>query len=533
MTMEQNDDVSSMTEETGPLHDAALAVSRRIPISVVVAYAVLTVAWAITNPPFAAPDEPDHYVRAIGLAGGQLFGKPTNVPIAELSTLGRRLYDLRNDGAHLVHVPAGLWADGLTCNAFDPGVPADCLESIVPTEHETEQVTLMTGYEPANYLVPGVLARLADDPFTAVRLARLGSGLVCLSFIALAVLLLWARDPWGTSLVGLVAAVTPMVIFTGAIVNPSGPEIASAVAFVAGLLRVTRDGRSPAWVWGALAVSGAALAVSRSPGPMWLVFDCLAVIVVMGYGRARAIVRDARRPALLTTAVIVVASLASAAWQATYGPPSSVGVRDFAHAIPHALDILGSLLDAEVGLFGWLDSAMPGWAVLAWQALVVAILATALLVGDRYRRCTLVAVTIACLGVSAGYAASYRVITGVQDAQGRHLLPIAVAVPLIAGEIVHRNREKLRMLDAHRLFVPVAFTAGALHLVAWYWNARRHGQGIYGSYNLFESPAWSPPLGWPAWTVIVLGAVILLLGAGLRRPWRLVDDAGSSRRTSS
>ena len=49
--------------------------STRLPaIALVLGWAALAVAWVFANPPFAAPDEDDHYVRAVSVGGGQVIG---------------------------------------------------------------------------------------------------------------------------------------------------------------------------------------------------------------------------------------------------------------------------------------------------------------------------------------------------------------------------------------------------------------------------------------------------------------------------
>ena len=55
------------------------------PVLAAVAYSVLAISWAVTNPPFAAPDEPAHYLRALAVG------------------------DLSLAGSTQVNVPAGLW----------------------------------------------------------------------------------------------------------------------------------------------------------------------------------------------------------------------------------------------------------------------------------------------------------------------------------------------------------------------------------------------------------------------------------------
>ena len=47
---------------------------RPAPALVLLAWALLLAAWVIGNPPFAAPDETDHYIRAVGISEGHLIG---------------------------------------------------------------------------------------------------------------------------------------------------------------------------------------------------------------------------------------------------------------------------------------------------------------------------------------------------------------------------------------------------------------------------------------------------------------------------
>ena len=42
----------------------------------VIGLSLLGIAWLFGNPPFAAPDERDHFVRVLGIANGQLVGAP-------------------------------------------------------------------------------------------------------------------------------------------------------------------------------------------------------------------------------------------------------------------------------------------------------------------------------------------------------------------------------------------------------------------------------------------------------------------------
>ena len=110
------------------------------------------------------------------------------------------------------------------------------------------------------------------------------------------------------------------------------------------------------------------------------------------------------------------------------------------------------------------------------------------------------------------------------DVQGRHILPLAVMVPLLAGEILARRGDRLPVWlvgrDGRRgawAFAALACGVGLFQLFAWYWNAHRQGVGVLGKYRFFNRAECYPPGGWQLWAVlVVLGAALLVLPALLR-----------------
>ncbi len=95
--------------------------------------------------------------------------------------------------------------------------------------------------------------------------------------------------------------------------------------------------------------------------------------------------------------------------------------------------------------------------------------------------------------------------------QGRYVLAFSMVVPLLAGEILVRRYERLRALDAHRLFLPFAATAGFVQFVAWWTNARRFAVGVDGPEWFLSSAEWSPPWGWTFWLTLAAAGGCLLL----------------------
>lgn len=474
-----------------------------------VAYGLLLAAWVTTNPPFAAPDEPDHYIRAVGLSRGEILGRPTTVSIpADANTELRTYVERSSPDFRSVAVPARLFGTNLTCDALHLERSASCLENVVLTTRTTRQQTVVTHYEPGGYLPAAATVRLGSNVFSALRLARSGQAVTVFLLILAAIAVLAA--PGGLiSVVGIVTAATPMVVFVGASLNPSGLEIGGGIAFAAALLRLTRP-EPPRSAWALAGISGATLALSRSPSPAWIIADVVIVTILVGLTEGRRIVSSARRYAAAAGAVVAAGVIAGLAWSVVAGPQSSANPASLLNGLKGATALLPELLTQEVGRFGWLDSPIPTLATLSWEALVVAIVAVAFVVGTMRERRALVAASATALAVPVVFSAWYQATTGVAG-QGRHVLPVAVIAPMLAGEILYRNRERLAVLNALSLAAPVPIVAAAIHGVAWYWNGRRHAVGTDGPRLFITNAEWSPPAGWVFWTLVVSVGLSALL----------------------
>src|SRR5260370_26696380 len=121
----------------------------------------------------------------------------------------------------------------------------------------------------------------------------MGSMLQSCCFLLLAIALLW--DGTGWSLLGLLVAITPMVLFSSSVMNSSGIEIASCLAFAAAGVRIARAAAHvPAWVWVTFAASGV---VAILAGPLGVVFGLadLAVFIALLGARGFRTIRE-RQP---------------------------------------------------------------------------------------------------------------------------------------------------------------------------------------------------------------------------------------------
>jgi hypothetical protein len=99
--------------------------------------------------------------------------------------------------------------------------------------------------------------------------------------------------------------------------------------------------------------------------------------------------------------------------------------------------------------------------------------------------------------------------------QGRHVLPVLVVAPLLAGELLRRRRDDLRTKWIPGL-IAVSLTGVALaHFTALYWNARRSGVGLDGPFMFLGEAEWSPPVGWGLWLAVAAAGAACVAAAGV------------------
>ena len=92
---------------------------------------------------------------------------------------------------------------------------------------------------PAPYLLPAAGLRIAPDASSGLWIARVLAMVSGWLFIALGLVLLWNGTSW--SLVGPLIALTPLVMYVSAVINPSDLEIASSFALTSCVFRISRD----------------------------------------------------------------------------------------------------------------------------------------------------------------------------------------------------------------------------------------------------------------------------------------------------
>lgn len=494
---------------------------RRVPTRLLVAaivgawYLLLGIAWVVADPVPAGIDEPAHYIKALATGQGQLTGEHAPAP-NDLTGLPDVKY-VEDQASRAFMVPARLTSDGVySCNAESDRAAtctagsrcmryaAPCPDSQLDRDGLVREVSYNGEYEPTMYVLPGLLSRLASDDQGGMRMARFGGLLVATLAIALAAAVLYEVRAPAFALLGLLVAVSPMVVHLTSVVNPNGGEIALAICFFAALLRIGRDGaRTQWWVWAVAGVSGGLLGCSRATGTVWVVLDIVTVVALLGVRPSLRLFRDSGRRAWLAGAAVASGLILDAAWwRVIEGQPHSrlslVSARDYVFA---SFDGLTRWLQEEIGVFGWLDVGLNGSVYAIWSVMVVALLGLALLVGTRRQR--MVLGTLVCVDVfgTVVLASITRVEFGYPGGgmEGRYMLPVSAAVVLLAGEIVLFNHRRLGALIPHRLVIYLGAAAAFSQACAFWINARHYAVGPDGPLLFVRRSLWQPPFGWLPW----------------------------------
>lgn len=498
---------------------------RGSPVVLLAAYGLLAVAWLFGNPPGAAPDEPAHYVKALGAGGGDIFGRrlsttltATSAGVAPSLTISPENLKFLQADDRVVRIPPRLTPPGAWgCTAFREFDSAGCLTRRGPTPPVAELPTYVGTFPPFTYILPGVVMRLSGDPVAALYLGRLvfAAG----AFLLLAVALFTLRDPKSPSLsvAGWLLVVTPMVVFLGAQLSSSALEITAGICYFSALVRLCRPDAESRTAWLALIGSGIVLSQCRAFGPMWILLGLLLPVSLLGPRDSLRMLGRTSRRIRVGLAALAGAFALGVAWDLFVQPSHPASAASVLSAVIPALLSFPETVAELIGVFGWNDTPAPRPAIAIWGLMIVATIGVALLRSRRRQRQTL---DLALIGGSALalVIAAALVLPHGYSLQGRYVLPGAVAIPLMAADFLYLNRQRIPS------WIPTFVSRAAppllalAQLLAWYANARRYAVGAEGSWLFLGHNQWEPPFGWGPWlaTAVVGAAMIAWFGVGHR-----------------
>jgi hypothetical protein len=266
-----------------------------------VAVLLAEAVWILAVPPFRGSDEIDHVYRGTGVASGQWH-------LSEGAPHGRGL---------LVWVPTDVVtaAQGQCTSLVYVG--HDNCHAVETSGDRSRVATAAGGYDPFFYLVVGSVAK----PFHGAGVdyaMRAATAVLTAVLLALGVMVMTYAGTGRWVNLGVLAALTPEVLFSGAIPSPNGVEMGVAFVLWAALLAAVRRGDDPALQRRLLWVATAAvvpLTFVRLLGPLWVVLIVGAVVLTTGLKAAREIVARHRRVVTVAVVLTVTGVCWWAAWQ--------------------------------------------------------------------------------------------------------------------------------------------------------------------------------------------------------------------------
>jgi hypothetical protein len=247
---------------------------------------------------------------------------------------------------------------------------------------------------------------------------------------------------------------------------------------------------------------------------LWVLAGLGLLVGLAGPRRLLELVGAAPVAAAVASGVLLVAVALNRLWESAYGPHLGFDLGPLWSSFGAGRRQLDEVMLQAIGRFGYLELGLPALAYVTWAALVVALVAVATVLGTRRERVLLTGTMLLALALPVFFYAG--VLRNVDvPLQGRHVLPLLVLVPLLAGEIVRRRRDALPAVGCRMLLAAFVVPAAAVQLVAWYVNARRSAVGTDGPWWFVDRASWSPPAGWGIWLALAVIAAVALAATAL------------------
>ena len=518
-----------------------------------------TALWSIATPLFAAPDEPVHIVKAAAVVRGELLGNLADGPASPFGLVRVPEYYA------LLRWPGSNAAHSRICFHSHPSLPASCViaadsgpSAAAALAGATRQAWIYNArYPPLYYAIVG-LPTLFGQGNGALYAMRLVSAFLSALFIALAVSCVHRYSRAHLVYLGLMLATTPMVLFLGAVVNPSGFEIAVGICLwtSAAVLVTEHLAAPPRALLALVGLSASIFVLIRSLSPLWLALIAVLLLALADRSALRRAL--ARSDVRLVLGVIAIVSSAALVWIVKeHATDVYSGAQQLISQVPKGTSNATILSTAflrnsfyfpdMIGVFGWFDTWAPAFTYLVWYFLVgLASLAGALFGG--FRRAAVLFSLLVLLVVVPTLASASQARQHGYIWSGRDALPLAVGLPILASACcapVLSRRLSLSTARGHlrwrRLFGAAVVLTMLSQFGAFYEALRRYSVGTKGPvFSFIAHPSWRPPLGVPLLLaaellVLVGGAIVLMwsqdlsLGARLLRRRRRAASGAAER----
>jgi hypothetical protein len=453
---------------------------------------VLLCVWSTLTPLFSGPDEPASYIRGAAIIRGEFVG--SDIAASESTSYWSTNVDIPQQFGVAQLVP---W-----CFVGKPDVPAcsQPLETLTPVETPR---TDLGRYPPVGFIASG-LGSLVGPTDLSVYLGRIFNAFACALLLAIScVNVLNSRK----SLLIILAAVTPGVLFLSSVISSSSIEISASICLWSGINALLSNYKQSPLTINSVALSALLLALSRPVGII-----SLAIILTISIATTQlplASLASVARNLKLSSAVAISFTLAVTWYFKVYSfhldeaavtnrviPPTR-------QIIEQSLSDLTNKISESIGNYGWLDTPTPMfvvWFFFAYNAFFI----TRNLVSPQ-RNSRMATIFLICLIpiFMMVLNSNFQNLLRTYGVQGRHLTPLIVGLPLISGINWHPPRATVKFVIG--CWSLAVFMTG-VHVI------RRYSVGIRSTnfFEMFSKPVWTPPLG-IAGSLIALALALLAL----------------------
>jgi hypothetical protein len=288
--------------------------------------------------------------------------------------------------------------------------------------------------------------------------------------------------------------------------NPSAIEICSAIAMWSILPSIHQGQVHDRIIRYAFIIAGVLLIATRPIGiAMYLV---VSMVSWLAFGSAKFVpFIKANKFALSihSLTAVLMAWWYVSVYSFQTSPSLTAGTEkvsittQFTRSVNH----IPELFDQVVGNFGWLDTPIPRGALWLYVIGAIVLIAASVKQLDKRKALALSLLLIAGVCVSIAIDINFYAMFGWFGAQGRHIAPILVGVPLLA---VSQNSFGKRF--------QIATVTGWSIVMLWagLGALRRYTVGINGNngFSMFTERTWNPAIGfWPAVILLVVSTLFV------------------------
>jgi hypothetical protein len=452
-------------------------IAARNAIKIGAAFFSLMVVWSFLTPLFSGPDEPSNFIRSAAVVRGEWVGEnyPASIEKSYWTTY--------------VHIdPQFGTANAIPwCFAPFPERPGCGIAVEDAPVVDIPTWTNMGRYPPLPFVISGI-GTIFGASNLSVYMARVMTSLVGALLISCSAFAIMRRKH---SLVGLLIALTPGTIFLASAMNPSALEICSAIAMWSILPSIHQSEITDRAIKIMFIVAGVALIATRPIGVV--IYAMVSVISWVAYGNTKfASFFKANKSTLtvhgMTAAFMAWWYVAVYSFQTTPSLTAGSEKLSITTQLTRSINHIPELLDHVVGNFGWLDTPIPRGALWLYVIGTAILVTTSMKKFDQRKWLALILLLMTVICMSIAIDMNFYAMFGWFGAQGRHIAPVLVGLPLIVfSQFAFGNRIRFAVIIGWSV-VMVWAGLGAL---------RRYTVGVNGNntFSMFSERVWNPSIG--------------------------------------